>query len=211
MSEQPIDYGKEMFKHVDPKAVIGGVKQSIMAWWHEFSPGTIGKEGTEAFDRVASRVKNEPLKKFLQDRKDVVRPLAIANGVNMLVLDGVLATVPLYLKWQGRIAGEEMYRQRVSQGAADRVLTNEAARNYLSPEGRRNRSVLASDRFHNLTGLRWLWDKAGGSPEHRYNADFAEHRTRLWARNRALNKLTEEHKDGARYLNALGEERKFHH
>lgn len=48
MSEQPIDYGKEMFHNVNPKAVIGGVKESIMAWWHEFSPGTIGKEAESA-------------------------------------------------------------------------------------------------------------------------------------------------------------------
>lgn len=150
MAEQPIDYGKEMFRNVDPKAVVGGVKDSIIAWWHEFSPGTIGKEAAETFDRVASRVKNEPLKKFLQDRKDVVRPLMTVAGVNMMVLDGVLATVPLYLKWQGRLTEKvnwEIKNRDAIDRSAEDVLTSKDVLNhgdYLRrmAQKERNRTVV---------------------------------------------------------------------
>ncbi len=136
MSEQPVDYSKEMFKNVDPKAVLGGVKDAAVSWWNEFSPGTMGKEHVEAFDRVTSRINNEELRKFLQDKKEFVRIAGMVRGTGTLVIDATLATIPWYLKLRNWVdVDRPKFESEAKKRAPGRVFENRMRKEAKSYEG----------------------------------------------------------------------------
>ena len=138
MAEQTINYGygEAMFKDIKPKEVLAGVKDAAVSWWNEFSPETMGREHVEAFDRVASRVKNEDLRKFFQDKKELVRWAGMVRGTGTLVIDATLATIPWYLKLRNWVdVDRPKIEAEARKGASDRVLESRMQNEAKSYEG----------------------------------------------------------------------------
>lgn len=158
------DYGKKMFENIDPKAVLRGVGNATKQWWNEFSPGTMGREHVEAFDRVVGRIKNEELRGSFQDKKELVRWAGAVRGVGMLAIDAALATVPLYLKWKSRLPNQIKYVKKVGVGVRDRVINQKAGSWLLSEEGKKFAENQKDRVLTRLQGIDWWFDFFGGSP-----------------------------------------------
>ncbi len=207
MSEQTINYGEARFKDIKPKEVLAGVKDAAFSWWNEFSPGTVGKEHVEAFDRVASRIKNEDLRKFFRDKKELVRWAGMVRGTGTLVIDATLATVPWYLKFKNRFAGEAEYRARqVSPQNNSAVIDSRAYAHEHSQAGKDEAKIYENARaFHPFSTLFWK-DFLIGSHEYRARQEYIKKNVKIWAQNQAIGELseTDPQSPSGRVLNAEG-------
>lgn len=139
MAEQTINYGygEAMFKDIKPKEVLAGVKDAAVSWWNEFSPGTVAKGDVEAYERVVARINNESLRKKLQEKQGLFAAFAKARGVETLVLDGALASIPLYLKFrQWRDVDLVNFKNDALNRGRNRVLDQAYREKINSPQGK---------------------------------------------------------------------------
>lgn len=177
-----------MFKNVDPKAVIRGVGRAAKGWWDEFSPGTMGKEHVEAFDRVTSRIKNEELRNFFQDKKEMARWAGMARGTGTLVIDAALATIPWYLKLRNWIdVDRPKLDADMKRRAPGRVFWKRMGREQKSYEGEFAKNEAINIALQQRPWYRRMLDPFGEDPPARPSVQEGEKQAR-----KALRKFVEE-------------------
>lgn len=205
MAEQIIKYGESMFKDIKPKEVLAGVKDAAVSWWNEFSPGTVAKGDVEAFIRVVGRIKNEDLRKRLQENKTLVRVAGYVQGSVALAVDGAIATVPWYLKFKNRYAGEDEYRNKQDNiKNRNAVVEKRAYEHVHSSEGKAENKMYANKRAFGLFNKDFWRDFWTGSNGYKQRQKDIQSGVEYWASEKTEAELIRTEANGDRFLNAEG-------
>ena len=168
------DFGRKMFRDINAREVVHHLGDAVKAWWNDHSPKTIARDHVEAFDNVVARVDSADLRRQLEQKRGDIERIAHGAGVVAAVGDAFLATVPLALRWRGRIRGDTRMRQDVAANA-----TNiRAGQLRKSPEYRQ--------RAHDIDNMEtgWAWESKA-TRQARYNAARGQFVGELQTRARA--------------------------
>lgn len=188
MTEQTINYGEAMFKDIKPKEVLAGVKDAAASWWNEFSPGTVAKGDVEAFDRVVGRIKNEDLRKKLQDNKTFIRVAGYVQGSVALAVDAAVATVPWYLKFRReRNVDRPNIIAEANKKAPSRVFWKRMGREEYTYEGSFAKGEEIDKALEYRPWYRRMFDPFGEDPDARPYVNYGNQEAR-----KVLRKLVEE-------------------